>query len=325
MNKNNLVYKLHQESVVVDTHCDTLTAMITQERRLGSPSACGHLDLPRLKAGGVNVQFFAAFIAPEYKEGAMERAVELINLFKKEICDNQSEMMLVKNSHDINTAIQKGKIAAVLAVEGGESLEGKIDSIRLLYDFGVRCLTLTWDLSNELGVGVGDNHNPGGLTPFGYQVVKEMNQLGMLVDVSHMSERTFWDVLDTSTQPVIASHSNCRELFNHHRNLDNKQIRALSEQGGVIGITFVPAFLSSENASVKNVLDHIDYAVTVGGIDCVCLGSDFDGTDELPVDLEDCTALLVLTEGLIERGYNEEEIKKILGQNILRVIGQVLK
>lgn len=325
MNKNSLTYKLHHESVVVDTHCDTLTAMITQERRLGSPSTCGHLDLPRLKAGGVNVQFFAAFIAPEHKRVALERAVELINLFQRELGDNQAEIMLVKNRHDIYTAIQRGKIAAVLAVEGGESLEGRIDSLYLLHNFGVRCLTLTWNLSNELGVGAGDNYNPGGLTPFGCQVVKEMNQLGMLVDVSHMSERTFWDVLNTSTQPVIASHSNCRGLFDHPRNLNNNQIRALAEQGGVIGITFVPAFLSSENASVKNVLDHIDYAVTEGGIDCVCLGSDFDGTDDLPVDLEDCSALLVLTEGLIERGYTDKEVKKILGENILRVIGQVLK
>lgn len=316
---------LHRESIVVDAHCDTLTAMLEQNRRMGEPSGLGQLDLPRLKAGGVKVQFFAAFIAPEFKKTAVRRALDLIDLFYREIDANKQEIQHVKNLPEVEEAIASDKIAALLSVEGGEALEGSTGVLRILYRLGVRSLTLTWNGRNELGEGVGEKETGAGLTPFGVAVVRELNRLGMLVDVSHLSEKGFWDVLRVSGQPVIASHSNCRALCEHPRNLSDEQIRVLAERGGVMGITFVPAFLGGEKPAVKEVLDHIEHAVAIGGVECVGLGSDFDGTGDLPSGLEDCSKYPELTKGLIERGYGENEIKKILGGNFLRVIGQVLK
>lgn len=316
---------LHRESVVVDAHCDTLTAMIGQKRRLGEFSGGGQLDLPRLRAGGVNVQFFAAFIAPECKTLAARRTLELIDLFYREIKENEKDILPVKSKVEIDEALASGRIAALLSVEGGEALEGSIGVLRMLHRLGVRGLTLTWNGRNELGDGMGEEKTGGGLTSFGVAVVKEMNRLGMLVDVSHLSEKGFWDVIRVSGQPVIASHSNCRVLCEHPRNLNDGQIRALAGKGGVMGITFVPDFLGGAKPSVKEVLDHIDHAAAVGGVECVGLGSDFDGTDHLPAGLEDCAKIPAVTGGLIDRGYSDDAIKKILGGNFLRVIGQVLK
>ncbi|MCL6634176.1 MAG: dipeptidase [Peptococcaceae bacterium] len=317
---------LHRESLVLDAHCDTLTAMPGQNRRLGEWSGLGQLDLPRLKAGGVKVQFFAAFIAPEFKKTALKRALELIDLFYSEMEANPKDAVPVRSPLEIEQAVASGRIAALLSIEGGEALQGSMGVLRMLHRLGVRSLTLTWNGSNELGHGVGPGgEGAGGLTAFGAEVVKEMNRLGMLVDVSHLSEQGFWDVIRISGQPVIASHSNCRALCEHPRNLSDEQIRALAAKGGVMGVTFVPAFLGGARPSVKAVLDHIGHAVAVGGVECVGLGSDFDGTGELPAGLADCTKMPFLTEGLLERGYGDAEIKKILGENFLRVIGQVLK
>lgn len=322
---NKKAEALHRESVVVDAHCDTLTAMLGQNRRLGEFSGGGQSDLPRLKDGGVKLQFFAAFIAPKFKTLAVRRTLELIDLFYRETEENKKAVMPVKNWVEINEALASGKIAALLAIEGGEALEGSIGVLRMLHRLGVRGLTLTWNGRNELGDGVGEEGTGGGLTSFGVAVVEEMNRLGMLVDVSHLSEKGFWDVMSVSGQPVIASHSNCRALCDHPRNVNDEQIRAMAEKGGVMGITFVPDFLGGEKPSVKEVLDHIGHAVSVGGVDCVGLGSDFDGTDNLPAGLEDSARIPAVTSGLMDRGYGDDAIKKILGGNFLRVIGQVLK
>jgi len=316
---------LHRESVVVDAHCDTLTAMPEQNRRLGEYCGDGQLDLPRLKTGGIKMQFFAAFVAPEFKTLAARRTLELIDLFHREMEENKKDIQHVKSQSEMMKALNSGKIAALLSVEGGEALEGSIGVLRMLHRLGVRSLTLTWNGRNELGDGVGEERTGGGLTSFGSAVVEEINRLGMLADVSHLSEKGFWDVLKVSGQPVIASHSNCKALCEHPRNLSDEQIRALAKEGGVMGITFVPDFLGGKKPSVKEVLDHIDHAVAIGGVGCVGLGSDFDGTDSIPVGLEDCTRFPAVTRGLIDRGYPDNAIKKILGGNFLRILGQVLK
>lgn len=316
---------LHKGSVVVDAHCDTLTAMPEQKRRLGERSAQGQLDLPRMKEGGINVQFFAAFIAPEFKNIALRRALELVDRFYREMEENKNDVMHVRNCKEIEEALASGRIAALLSIEGGDALEGSMSVFRMLQRLGLRGLTLTWNGRNEIGDGVSEGRTGGGLTSFGVAVVEEANRLGVLVDVSHLSEKGFWDALNVSGQPVIASHSNCRALCDHPRNVSDEQIRALAEKGGVMGITFVPAFLGGKKPSIKEVLDHVDHAVAVGGMECVGLGSDFDGTDHLPGELEDCTRFPAITRGLIERGYSSTDIKKILGGNFLRVLGQVLK
>lgn len=316
---------LHRGSLVVDAHCDTLTAMLHQNRRLREFSGRGHLDLARLKAGGVNMQYFAAFIAPEFKAVAPRRTLELIDVFYREMEDNADVIVPVLNRAEIEKTLASGKIAALLTVEGGEALQGSIGVLRVLYRLGVRGLTLTWNGRNEIGDGTGEERTGGGLTSFGVEVVVEANRLGLLVDVSHLSEKGFWDVLRVSQQPVIASHSNCRALCDHPRNLNDSQVRELAEKKGVMGITFVPSFLGGENPSIKEVLDHIDHAVAVGGLDCVGLGSDFDGTDELAAGLEDCSRFPVITDGLLDRGYSDIAVEKILGGNFLRIIGQVLE
>jgi len=327
--EENLIIKsaetLHKESIVLDTHCDTLTTLLDEGRPLAGGLGLGQLDLPRLKIGGVNVQFFSAFIAPEFKDTAVRRALKLIDLFYREIEENSDIIFHAKSAADIDKAIAEGKIAAFLSIEGGEALAGSLGILRVMYRVGVRSITLTWNGRNELGDGVGKDSPGEGLTEFGTAVVKEMNNLGMLVDVSHLSEQGFWDVLKTSIQPVIASHSNCKALCDHPRNLTDEQIKALAYQGGVIGITFVPDFLGGENPSVDDVLAHIDHVIAVGGADCVGLGSDFDGTENLPAGLVDCSRLPLITKGLLERGYSEKVIKKVLGGNFIRVIRQVIK
>lgn len=324
---NNQIVKqaaeLHKRTVVLDAHCDTLTLLAQHNRSLGQLAKQGHIDLPRLQAGGVNVQFFAAFIAPEYYNAPLKRVLELIDIFYHEIEHNNNQINHVNNLDDIIHTCSLNKIAALLCIEGGECLEGSIGVLRQLYRLGVRCLTLTWNNSNELGNGVYATATSG-LTEFGFAVVEELNHLGMLIDVSHLSKAGFYDVLRHSRQPVVASHSNCQAICNHPRNLSDQQIKSLAAKGGVVGITFVPEFVGGDKASIDEVLNHIDHAVAVGGIDCVGFGSDFDGTDTL-AGIEDCTRWPLLTRRLIERGYNEEEIQKILGGNFMRVIGQVLK
>ncbi|HOV78682.1 MAG TPA: dipeptidase [Bacillota bacterium] len=314
---------MNLKDALADAHCDTITAMLKQNRRLCEDKGTGHLDLPRMQAGGIKLQFFAAFIAPEYKRTAVKRVLELIDLFYREIEENKKNIIAAKNITDIKKAVFSKKIAALLAVEGGEALGGSIGILRCLHRLGVRCLALTWNGRNELGDGVGVR-NGEGLTPFGKSVVREMNRIKMIIDVSHLAEKGFWDVIELSGHPVIASHSNCKAVFRHPRNLNDDQIRAVAERGGVIGITYVPDFLGGRSASVREVLDHIEHAVNVGGIDCVGLGSDFDGTETLPEGLEDCSRVGAVLAGLEERGYSEEEIKKIACGNILRLIGQVL-
>lgn len=312
--------QLHQKSIVVDAHCDVLTALEEQKRRLGEKSPAGHVDLPRLQQGGVNVQFFAAYVPPGDSPRALTRALALIDRFYLELEANAREIMLVKSFSDLENALAEKKIAAVLTIEGGEALNGRIEVLRIFYRLGVRCLTLTWNCRNEIGDGVDEERTKGGLTRFGEEVVREMNRLNMLVDVSHLSEAGFWDVLEISTGPVIASHSNCRKLCAHPRNLTDEQIRALAAAGGVIGLCFYPPFVHTSEPSVEKLLDHVDHVRKVAGIDCIGLGSDFDGFSGALPGLEDVSRLPVLTEGLLRRGYREEEIKKILGGNFLRLL-----
>lgn len=312
--------QLHKNSIIVDAHCDVLTAMEREKRSLGKKSGTGHVDLTRLKQGGVNVQFFAAYISPVYIPRALTRALELIDHFYAELEDNAQEIMLVKNFLGIQEALAQGKIAALLTIEGGEALNGSIEVLRILYRLGVRCLTLTWNNRNEIGDGVCEERTKGGLTRFGEEVVREMNQLRMLVDVSHLSVAGFWDVLEVSNWPVIASHSNCRKLCDHPRNLTDEQIKSLAATGGVIGLSFYPEFIQAVEPSLDKLLDHVEHIAGVAGTDCIGLGSDFDGFQDTLFGLEDVSRLPVLTEGLLRRGFAGEEVQKILGGNFLRLL-----
>ncbi len=319
--------QVHQKAIVFDGHCDTLLEIMNHKRSLGSKTSTGHLDIPRLKEGGIDIQVFAVFIEDIYKpDRALKRTLQLIDCFYSEIEKNQDEISVVTNFNQLEVVHRARKIAAVLSIEGGEALEGDLAVLRVLYKLGVRLLTLTWNQRNQIADGLSESRTGGGLTEFGIKVINEMNKLGMLIDVSHLSEAGFWDVVKYSKNPIIASHSNCYTICSQRRNLKDDQIKAIANKGGVIGITFVPNFLTQENrkATIKDVIKHIDYLVEKVGVDYVGLGSDFDGTDDLPLDLEGVEKVPNITIELVKRGYEEEDIKKILGGNFLRVFKEVV-
>lgn len=310
--------------MVVDGHCDTLLDLADGKRSFAGGANQGHLDLPRLKEGGVGLQFFAAFIGSEYKpERSLKRGMHLVNTFHRMI-ESHPELTPVTCKGDLRKLKAGEAIGALLAIEGGEALAGSLEILELYYRLGLRSLTLTWNQRNELADGVGEGPQAGGLTKFGRLVIKEMNRLGILIDVSHLSDAGFWDVIALSKQPVIASHSNCRVICPHRRNLNDEQIKALAQAGGVMGVTLAGDFIDEKEPSLSRLIDHIEHVVDLVGIDHVGIGSDFDGVDVLPAELPDASAYPRLIDALARRGFTEMQIQAILGGNFLRILEQVL-
>lgn len=310
--------------IIVDAHCDTITTIMETDEKLRENK--GHIDLSRLKQYDSFVQFFAAFISPKHaKMGALCRAIDIIDRLYREIENNKDDIMLCRNYNDIMKATQSKKVAAVLTIEGGDALEGSISALRMLYELGVRAITLTWNYRNQIADGVADSSTGGGLTPFGKEVVNEMNRLGMIVDVSHLSEAGFWDVINTTTKTIIASHSNSKKICGHRRNLTDEQLLALKKNGGVTGINLCPEFIYSEGkTTMKHVLDHIEHIVALTGEDTLGLGADYDGIDETPQGLEGVQCINDLLNELLKLNYSETLVNKIAGENFLRVIKGVL-
>jgi len=315
---------LHFSTPVVDAHCDTLTVLGPQCRRLGENCGAGQVDLPRLFAGGVNLQFFAAFIGPRDKDNPLARALEIFDLFHREMLDWADLVEPVYSYQDIVRVLAGKKLAALLTVEGGEALAGRLEVLRIFHRLGVRSLTLTWNGRNQLADGVDESGSGGGLTSFGVSVVREMNRLGMVIDVSHLSPRGFWDVLGQSAKPVIASHSNSRKLCDHPRNLDDRQIKSLAAAGGVMGLCFYPGFVHRQSPGLESWLDHAGHVASLAGVECLGIGSDFDGMDQAIPVVSDVSGLPLVTEGLLRRGFSRPEVEKIIGGNFLRVLSQVL-
>ncbi len=310
--------------LILDAHCDTITTIMERGEELRKNNC--HIDLCRLKEYEKYVQFFAAFISPEHaKMGALQRTISIIDRLYQEIEINKDDILLCRNYNDIISCCQSGKVAAVLTIEGGEALEGSISALRILYQLGVRAMTLTWNYRNQIADGVLDGVSGGGLTPFGREVVTEMNRMGMLVDVSHISEPGFWDVLNLSNKPIIASHSNAKRLCSHVRNLTDDQLLALKKNGGVTGINLYPVFLNnSGKASLKDALSHIEYILALTGEDTLGFGSDFDGIDSTPEGLEGVQCYSELLNEMLRLNYSESLVKKIAGENFMRVIKEVL-
>ena len=248
-----------QNLLIIDTHCDTITEIMETGEELYSNN--GHFDLARAKKHNSFVQFFAAYVDPEYSpNNAYKRCMDIIKNFELQIDKNTEHITFAKEYRHITDAIAGGKIAAVLTIENGAALEGDIANLEKFYTLGVRSICLTWNGSNQIGCGVGGDNLPGGLTPFGVSVVKRMNELGMLVDVSHINEASFWDVIATSTAPIIASHSNAKAVCPHRRNLTDGQFKALIENGGVTGINLCPPFLNESGvADTSDIVRHIEH------------------------------------------------------------------
>jgi membrane dipeptidase len=318
---------LHRDSIIFDGHCDTLLAVLEGKRKLGERSSEGHMDLPRLRESGVTAQVFAIFIEDRYlPAGAARQTLRVLDTLYRELRDNADSFILALRADDVDKAKGEGKVAAVVGLEGAESIEGDLSLLRMFHRLGVRLLTVAWSRRNQAADGVYEARTGGGLTSFGLQLVEECHELGVLVDISHLSPAGVKDVLEVSSAPVIASHSNAHALCPHYRNLTDEQLLAVAEKGGVVGVTFVPAFITeeTEEAGLEKLLDHIDHIVHVTGTDHVGLGSDFDGfSPPPPVGLEDVTCLPAITAGLVERGYSEGNVRKILGGNLLRVFHQV--
>lgn len=330
--------KIHFNSIVVDGHNDTMMNIIDEKTWLPivniGDETRNHIDIPKLKAGGLNVPFFSAYTKGYCNNVAksISRTLALINALYWTEEKNLDEFKIIKSVEEIEKAVIEKKIAAVPTIEGAYSLnkENAIELLKQYYDLGIKVVGFNWNYSNELGEGASrifsddlETKSSGGLTRLGQEVTRKMNELGMVLDVSHMDEGTFWDIINTSKSPIIASHSGIYTLKNHNRNLNDEQLKALAENGGVIGIVLYPNFLKdSKVAYIKDYVDHMDYAVNLIGIDHVGIGSDFDGAT-LVEDMKDSSELYKITEELIKRGYKEEDIKKILGKNMLRILEKV--
>lgn len=310
---------LHHEAVVVDLHSDTILDVAEGRRDVRQRTASGHIDLPRLREGGVDVQVFALFVHPRYAGRGWERAAELLDAFDR-LAAQTPDLVRATSVDAIEQAVAAGRIAAVLAVENGTALDGEVGHLAHLHARGVRMMSLTWNHRNELAEGAMEETGTG-LTELGRAVLARMQDLGMVVDVSHLSRRSFWDVVEATRGPLVATHSNAAGLTPHARNLSDEQLRAIAGRGGVVGVNFYPAFTGG--AALSHVLDHIDYLVGVMGPDHVALGSDFDGFTQTVEGLEDVARLPGLTAGLRARGYAPAEVRKILGENALRVFRQV--
>jgi len=365
--------KLHFSSIVVDTHDDTTQRLLDPKFDLGVRHADGSIDIPRMKEGGLDAIFFSIWMSGKVTgPEAVERATRQINAVRDAVKKHPKEIMLATTAAEVRAAKKQGKIAALMGVEGGHMINSDLGVLRSYASLGVRYMTLTHSVNVEWADSSTDKAAHNGLTDFGKDVVREMNKLGVIVDISHVSDKTFYDALALSKAPMIASHSSCRAICDAPRNMTDQMIKDLAEKGGVIQINYHVGFLGQEfrdaerkdpsiNESISReikkrcpdendegcqliegdkitreyvaagklprvdytkIVEHIDHAVKLVGADHVGLGSDFDGAN-MPYGMEDATMLPKITEALLQKGYSESEVRKILGENTLRVLSEV--
>lgn len=323
---------------IIDMHCDTISC-IYKDSSISLKENALSIDISKLKKGNYLAQCFAMFV-PFSNQNLFKTCNEMITIFKEQIKQNENDIEQAFTYQDILKIQDKGKIAAILTIEEGAVIENNLENLQYFYDLGVRMITLTWNYYNEIGYpnflfnkDTPDFYHPNqkdGLTPFGIKMVEKMNELGIIIDVSHLSDKGTYDVLKYSKQPFVASHSNARNIHFHCRNLSDDLILKMAQKGCVIGVNYCADFLVDKNTHfehksyVKDIVKHIKHIVSIGGIDCVGLGSDFDG---IPYNLEmkDCSMLSLLVNELQKEGFNEEEIKKICYENVLNLFKKVLK
>jgi membrane dipeptidase len=362
--------KLHFSSLVLDTHDDTTQRFFSKSYDLGKRNPDGHVDIPRMRDGGVNAIFFSIWIdGRTLGPPAVQKALDQIDAVNENVGRYSKDLVLTRTAEEVRRAHAQGKIAVLMGLEGGHMIGKDISVLRMFGNLGIRYMTLTHFYNNEWADASTDKPTHNGLTDFGKQVVREMNRQGILVDISHVSDRTFYDALEVSRAPLIASHSSCRSISNHPRNMTDQMIKDLAAKGGVIQINYEKSFLdqaykdafdkaaggvvASNNEILKScgndpecqsretakrerllteqgklphvkwekIIEHIDHVVKLVGPDHVGLGSDFDGAS-MPDGMEDCSKVPKITEALLRKGYSEDDIRKILGLNLLRVMEQ---
>ena len=357
--------KLMAGVVGIDSHIDTIQRVFVMGEDLGKRHDTGHVDIPRLREGGMHAPFFA-FWVPVFFRGAeaVRRTLDLRDGMQSVLDTHKDQIELATTAADIRRIVKAGKISAFLTIEGGHAIDDDLGVLRMYYQLGIRSMTLTHARNTNWADSANDTPEHNGLTDFGKEVVREMNRLGMLVDLSHVSDKTFYDALSVTSKPVIVSHSSMRAISNVARNVTDDMLRALAKNGGVIGICFGMGFINpkdaeklraatateaeapaltgreldlyaAENAqkllgtraevvaTVDDVADHVDHAVKIAGIDHVGIGSDFDGIAAAANGLEDVSKMPALVAVLLERGYSETDLKKIFGENHLRVVREV--
>lgn len=355
--------KIHKDILVVDGHNDVIISSILDGHDISNRLTTGHTDIPRLIEGGVDVQVFAVWSDDKkWKTDAFKHANDQIDALEKVISKNKDKIAIAKSLDEIYKLQKQGKIAAVIGIEGGNMIEESVENLEALHKRGAKYLTLTWNynLSWATAAAVEDakpTNEQKGLSEKGKEIIRKMNQLGMMVDLSHGSKKLFYDVLAVSTKPILVSHSNAATLTPHSRNLDDAQLAALKKNKGVVGVNFYSGFLDTafesrihqlydnhfgkpaENmsasrkyyklpkelqfqadAKLETLLDHIDYLVSKVGIDHVAVGSDYDGIESTPQYLEDVSKFPLLTKALLERGYKKKDLAKIMGLNFLRIM-----
>jgi membrane dipeptidase len=354
-------------AISVDTHADTPSEYLEHPFDLGVTNATGMFDYPRMKAGGLDAEFFAAYVPAKYAgKGAAAYCMTIMETIHEMVDRYPSWVRFAGSTSEMRAAVRNGHRAILIGIEGGHAIEDSLDLLRAFYRFGARYMTLTHTNTNNWADSSGDEGRHNGLTPFGRDVVLEMNRLGMLVDVSHVADKTFWDVMETTKAPVIASHSSARALAEHKRNMTDDMLRAVATNHGVVMVNFYPVFLSTEAAQAaaarekelapaiaalkaqdpaegdvyqkgvkelfaKNplpkvpytvIVDHIDHIAKVAGVDTVGIGSDFDGIGATPEGMEDVSKLPSIRAELERRGYSAGDIRKIMGENFMRVFAE---
>ncbi len=365
--------KLHRESIVVDTHDDVTSTILEDGFDLGKPDGKTATDLPKMRAGGIGAEFFSIYVDPRFylhpsphDGGPARRALDMIDVTYQQIERHPQDLVFAGTVDDVRRAKRDGKIAILMGIEGGYAIEDSLSALRGFYRLGVRYMTLTHSVNGDWADSSGVSGTPPepkhhGLSPFGEEVVREMQRIGMLVDVSHVSDETVEDVLRVAKAPVIASHSSARALCDVPRNLTDDQLVAIGKNGGVVMVNFFAGFIdpkyrdaaravykahADELAAAEKdgthtarmndlyrklsegiprpplsvLVDHIEHIAKVAGVDHVGLGSDFDGVSAMPVGLEGMDGLPKITLELLRRGWSDEDVKKVLGENFLRVM-----
>lgn len=313
---------------ICDCHCDTLTELYNKNASLYENEQ--HFDIKRQIALGGGLQFCAIYVPTEVfrYQGGLRYTLCLLDKYNQEIKklhENGIDVLQVRTAEDAGNLL-KHKAATLLAIEEGGAIDGSLEALRCLYELGVRAMTLTWSNRNDIADGINEEATGSGLTLFGKQVVEEMNRLGMLVDVSHISTAGFWSVIETSSKPIIATHSNAKSLCSHPRNLNDEQIKALAQNGGLAAITFAGQFLEEDwrNACIESVYKHIDYMLNlIGNDDHIGFGSDFDGISHPPYNIQGVQDYKPLIEYL-SKYYSDETINKITHQNVINLLQKVL-
>ena len=365
--------KLQFSSIIIDTHDDTTQRLLDPQFDISTRHSDGNIDVPRMREGGLDALFFSIWIDGKITGPiAVKQALDQIDAVRQTVRKHPNDLVLATTADDIRAAKKQKKIAALMGVEGGHMIDNDLGVLRSFAGLGVRYMTLTHMKNVDWADSSTDTPAHKGLTDFGKDVVREMNRLGVIVDISHVSDKTFYDVLATSKAPVFASHSSCRALCETPRNMTDDMLRDLAKNGGVVQINYHVGFLSQEfrdfekknpevekeiNAEVKKrcgdneactlvtgdqvvrdlmqagklpnvdytvIIKHIDHAVKIAGIDHVGLGSDFDGA-VMPIGMEDVTHIPQITDALLKKGYSDADIRKILGENTLRVMSEVEK